>query len=95
MRFCSALFLSFLRKGEDMTKYWNRIKAFFSKPANIILVIFAVLLALLTLYPLIELVRHTFVIHATDATIFPGTRKECFDENGHPKYELMESNNPW
>ena len=58
-----------------MTKYRNRIKAFFSKPANIILVIFAVLLALLTLYPLIELVRHTFVIHATDATIFPGTRK--------------------
>lgn len=34
-----------------MTKYWNRIKAFFSKPANIILVIFAVLLVLLTLYP--------------------------------------------
>lgn len=27
--------------------------------------------------------------------VFPGTRKECFDENGHPKYELMESNNPW
>ena len=25
---------------------------------------------------------------------FPGTRKECFDENGHPKYDLMELNNP-
>lgn len=58
-----------------MRKMKNRLKAFFSKPANIILVVFAVLLAALTLYPLCELVRHTFVIHATDATIFPGTRK--------------------
>lgn len=58
-----------------MRKLRNRLKAFFSKPANIILVIFALLLIVLTLYPLCELLRHTFVIHATDATIFPGTRK--------------------
>lgn len=75
-----------------MTKYWNRIKAFFSKPANIILVIFAVLLALLTLYPLIELVRHTFVIHATDATIFPGTRKGDFSLKSWPKLLFTEAN---
>ena len=75
-----------------MTKYWNRIKAFFSKPANIILVIFAVLLVLLTLYPLIELVRHTFVIHATDATIFPGTRKGDFSLKSWSKLLFTEAN---
>ena len=75
-----------------MTKYWNRIKAFFSKPANIILVIFAVLLVLLTLYPLIELVRHTFVIHATDATIFPGTRKGDFGLKSWSKLLFTEAN---
>lgn len=75
-----------------MTKYRNRIKAFFSKPANIILVIFAVLLALLTLYPLIELVRHTFVIHATDATIFPGTRKGDISLKSWSKLLFTEAN---
>ena len=75
-----------------MTKYWNRIKAFFSKPANIILVIFAVLLVLLTLYPLIELVRHTFVIHATDATIFPETRKGDFSLKSWSKLLFTEAN---
>lgn len=75
-----------------MTKYWNRIKAFFSKPANIILVIFAVLLVLLTLYPLIELVRHTFVIHATDATIFPGTIKGDFSLKSWSKLLFTEAN---
>ena len=75
-----------------MTKYRNRIKAFFSKPANIILVIFAVLLVLLTLYPLIELVRHTFVIHATDATIFPGTRKGDISLKSWSKLLFTEAN---
>lgn len=75
-----------------MTKYRNRIKAFFSKPANIILVIFAVLLVLLTLYPLIELVRHTFVIHATDATIFPGMRKGDFSLKSWSKLLFTEAN---
>ena len=58
-----------------MNKISNRVKAFFSKPANVILVIFALLLVLLTLYPLCELVRHTFIVHATDATVLPGLKK--------------------
>lgn len=53
----------------------NRLKAFFSKPANIILVFFSVVLVLLTLYPLLELVHHTFIVHATDANILPGLKK--------------------
>ena len=70
----------------------NRMKAFFSKPANVILVIFAVLLVILTLYPLCELVRHTFVIHATDATIFPGTRKGDMTLKSWQKLLFTEAN---
>ncbi len=63
-------------KGEElMNNNKNKLKAFFSKPANVILVFFAVLLVLLTLYPLVELIRHTFVVHASDASIFVGLKK--------------------
>ena len=58
-----------------MNKTSNRVKAFFSKPANVILVVFALLLVLLTLYPVCELVHHTFIVHATDATVLPGLKK--------------------
>lgn len=68
------------------------MKAFFSKPANVILIIFAVLLVLLTLYPLCELVRHTFVIHATDATIFPGSRKGDMSIKSWEKLLFTEAN---
>ena len=53
----------------------HRISAFFSKPANIILVFFAFALTLLTLYPLIELIRHSFIAHATDVAIFPDLKR--------------------
>ena len=53
----------------------NHIKAFLSKPANIILLVFAVLLCVLTLYPVLELLRHTFVAHATDLAVFAGLKK--------------------
>ncbi len=75
-----------------MRKLRNRLKAFFSKPANIILVIFALLLIVLTLYPLCELLRHTFVIHATDATIFPGTRKGDMSLRSWKKLLFTEAN---
>ncbi|MBQ2700960.1 MAG: iron ABC transporter permease [Clostridia bacterium] len=41
-----------------------RLRAFFSKPANIILVVFCVALCLLTLYPLILLFLETITVHA-------------------------------
>lgn len=58
-----------------MHKRTHRLKAFFSQPANVILVFFAVALTLLTLYPLIELVYNSFVINATDAAIFSDLKK--------------------
>lgn len=80
------------QEGVQMRKLKNRLKAFFSKPANIILVIFALLLIVLTLYPLCELLRHTFVIHATDATIFPGTRKGDLSLRSWKKLLFTEAN---
>lgn len=80
------------QEGVQMRKLKNRLKAFFSKPANIILVIFALLLIVLTLYPLCELLRHTFVIHATDATIFPGTRKGDMSLRSWKKLLFTEAN---
>lgn len=41
-----------------------RVRAFFSKPANIILVTFCVVLCVLTLYPLILLFLETVTVHA-------------------------------
>lgn len=41
-----------------------RVRAFFSKPANVILVVFAAALTLLTLYPLILLFLETVTVHA-------------------------------
>ena len=40
-----------------------RLKAFFGKPANVILVVFTVLLCMLTLYPLILLFLETITVH--------------------------------
>lgn len=65
--------LTFERR--TMLKSKNNIKAFFSQPANIILTFFAFILIALTLYPLIELVHHTFIMHATDIAISPGMKK--------------------
>ena len=41
-----------------------RVRAFFGKPANIILVTFCALLSVLTLYPLILLFLETITVHA-------------------------------
>ena len=46
------------------TKFVNTIKTFFSKPANCMLVFFAVLLTVLTLYPLLSMLREMFVVHS-------------------------------
>lgn len=40
-----------------------RLRAFFSKPANVILVVFCVLLCMLTLYPLLVLFLETVTVH--------------------------------
>ena len=70
----------------------NHVKVFLSKPANIILIIFATALCLLTLYPLTELVRHTFVVHATDMAVFPGLTKGTLTLKSWGKLLFTEAN---
>lgn len=41
-----------------------KVRNFFNKPANIILVFFLVVLFFLTLYPLLTLLKETLTIHA-------------------------------
>ena len=43
--------------------YWNKIKTFFSKPQNVILLLFGILLTFTTISPIVAIVRDTFVIH--------------------------------
>ncbi len=51
-----------------MKKRWNRIKTFFSKPYNVLLVLFLVILTFLVVFPLISIVRDTFIVHAQEKT---------------------------
>ena len=44
----------------------NQLRVFFRKPPNVILVVLAVLLGFLTLFPLISLVRDTSVVHPSE-----------------------------
>lgn len=75
-----------------MKKTANRLKAFFSKPANIILIVFAALLIALTLYPLCELLHHTFIVHATDANVLPGLKKGELSVQSWKKLLFTEAN---
>ena len=45
-------------------KIWNLTKTFFSKPSNVILVFFAILLTLTVIYPLISLILDSFKVQS-------------------------------
>ena len=49
-----------------MKKRWNRIKTFFSKPYNILLIAFLIVLSFLVVIPLISIVRDTFIVHSAE-----------------------------
>lgn len=51
-----------------MKKKWNHIKTFFSKPYNVLLVMFLVILGYLVVLPLISIVRDTFIVHPSEKT---------------------------
>ena len=50
------------KTSNEPLKY--RIRAFFSKPANILLVIFLIALVVLSLLPLLTMLSNMFTIHA-------------------------------
>ncbi len=49
-----------------MKKRWNKIKTFFSKPYNVLLVLFLVVLSFLVVIPLISIIRDTFIVHSSE-----------------------------
>ena len=49
-----------------MKKRWNRIKTFFSKPYNVLLVFFIVVLGFLVVLPLFSIVKDTFIVHSSE-----------------------------
>lgn len=51
-------------KTLSFPKMWNSTKSFFSKPANIILLFFTILLAATVLYPLISLIFDSFTVQS-------------------------------
>ena len=55
--------------------FGNKVIVFFSKPANVILVVFFVLLCMLTLYPLLTLVSETFTVHAGRESVATGQQR--------------------
>ena len=56
-----------VKKSFDFKKILNHIKKYFSNPANIILVVFGIILAFFTIYPLISLVQATFSVSISEA----------------------------
>ena len=49
-----------------MKKRWNRIKTFFSKPYNVLLILFVIVLGFLVVIPLISIVKDTFIVHSSE-----------------------------
>ena len=49
-----------------MKKQWNKVRTFFSKPYNVLLVIFIVVLSFLVVLPLLSIVRDTFIVHSQE-----------------------------
>ena len=46
------------------TIWWNKVKTFFSKPYNVILLVLGIILTITTVAPIIAIVQDTFKIHA-------------------------------
>ena len=49
--------------SNNFTKILNKVKTFFSKPQNVILFIFGILLTFTTISPIIAIIADTFKIH--------------------------------
>ena len=53
-----------------MKKRLNKVKAFFSQPANIILVVFLLVLAVTTIYPIISMILQSFTVSVRETIIY-------------------------
>lgn len=60
------------KEKRDLTKlgkFFNFLKSYFSKPSNIIIVIFAIVLTITVLLPLIYLLYNTFIVHQGETSL--------------------------
>lgn len=57
------------KKLTKFGKFLNRLKTYFSKPSNVIIVIFAVVLTLLVLLPLLYMLYNTVIIHQGEQSL--------------------------
>ena len=64
MVFAITAFLT-LREG-NMKRKLNQVKTFFSKPYNILLVLFLIVLTYLVVFPLFSIVKDTFLVHSAE-----------------------------
>ncbi|MBR6091081.1 MAG: hypothetical protein IKP86_14175, partial [Anaerolineaceae bacterium] len=51
------------QKVSAFTIRMNKVKTYFSKPQNVILIIFGIILTITTVAPIVAIVRDTFTIH--------------------------------
>ncbi len=61
------------KQGIPLNKVGNKIKSYFSKPENIILVVFTIIVAAAVLLPLITFVLDSFIIHSGEVRRLGGT----------------------
>ena len=57
---------------------WNKIKTFFAKPQNVILLVFGILLTITTISPIIAIIKDTFTIHPGTIDSFLTGKSEGF-----------------
>ena len=62
----------------------NRIKTYFSKPHNVILLIMGIVLTVTTVAPIVAIVQDTFKIHAGTIDL-ERERRQVNDTVGHPE----------
>ena len=67
MVFAITAFLT-LREG-NMKRKLNQVKTFFSKPYNILLVLFLIVLTYLVVFPLFSIVKDTFIVHSAEKSL--------------------------
>ena len=55
-----------INKQPSSRRMWNKVKTFFTQPANIILVVALVLLLYFNFYPFITLLVDTVIVHVAE-----------------------------
>jgi hypothetical protein len=74
------------KRKMDRAGIWYGIKSFFSVQANVLIVVFAVLLLVLTIYPMYSVIRSAVTVGNMDAMMYNSlfSLKECSQKRANP-----------